>query len=45
MTLGDRFIHDRDVDWLRQSDGEVLIAASWLLWSFVFFFNKGSSQG
>lgn len=29
--LGDRFIHDRDLDWLHQSDGEVLIAAFWLL--------------
>lgn len=26
-ALGDRFIHDRDLDWLRQSDGEVSVAA------------------
>lgn len=26
VTAGDRFIHDRDVDWLRQSDGDY-----WLL--------------
>lgn len=28
-VLGDRFIHDRDLEWLRQSDGEVPVATYW----------------
>ena len=27
-AVGDKAIHDRDVDWLRQSDGETLITSS-----------------
>lgn len=29
-ALGDRFIHDRDLEWLRQSDGEVSACSSFL---------------
>lgn len=36
MTLGDRFIHDRDVDWLRQSDGDVIITAYYFLRRLVY---------